>query len=243
MGGGGSKKEQTINEKVMSDIANSVSATIQQNCAARVTSEQVISVVGDNNVILNVIQKGFFSVDASCKITQEIVNELIAELASKFTAVMEQNQDALSETLKTMWGGLTGSKEEVKQKMNREVELIMKNSITAEVIQNCAASIESKQQVLVQGHGNIISGVTQSIMSDVALQCLSNNSAVNTMKSKLISSSAYDQKYEEKGPFDWIGDALSEFWNMIIIVFVLLILLAFVYMIYRRSAPIPQISA
>jgi hypothetical protein len=237
MGGGGSKQKQTINEKIMSDIASSVAAKIQQNCAARVTAEQVIEVAGDNNVVMNVVQKGFFSIDASCKITQEIMNELIAELSSKMTAVMDQNRDALSKALKDSLAGITGGKDKVKQEMNRQIELVLHSELTAEVVQNCAASIESKQHVLVSGSGNVISGVTQDMMSNVSLQCLSNNAAVNKIKSNLFSESAYTQEYKEAGPFDWLSDIMSDFWNVVLIIFILLVLLGFIYMLSRGKMP------
>lgn len=231
MGGGGSKKKQSITEKVMSDIASEISAKIQQNCTSRVQSEQVINIVGHDNVLLDIVQRGFFQVNANCKITQNIINEMVAQLSSKFTAVMEDNRDALSETLKSVW-----SKSKSKQEMNREVELIMKNYITAEVVQNCAASIENRQAILVEGDRNVIKGVTQDMMAQVSLECLSNNSAVNNMMSELVSESAYTQEYKESGPFSWLSDLFSNAVFVVILIFILLIVLAFVFLMSRGGS-------
>lgn len=227
-GGGSGGSKQTIKQKLMTDIGVSISAAVRNSCAAVIDGSQIIKIVGDNNVILNIEQEAYYSVSATCTADNQMLNEVIADITNKFTAEMKKNTDALTDAFKA----LVGSGDE--QKMQNEINVRLSSALTAEVMNNCIAKISHDQVQIVLGNNNIYAGNTQKAMASSSVNCIASNEQVNNVLAEMFNQSKWDEDYEVKGPFDFLGNIV----NVAIILFILIILLVAVYFLSRPKGQV-----
>lgn len=228
MGGGGSK--QTIRQKLLTDISTSISTSVRNSCSSAIRGEQIVRVVGNNNVVTNIQQEAYYSVSADCRADSSMVNEIIMDITNKFSAEMKKNADALSESFKAL---LDAGDD---QKMNNEIETVLRNNISAEVVNECLATIERSQKQVVLGNNNIVSGNSQKDMVRAAINCVASSKQVNNVLTEIFNESKFDQEYEVKGPLSWVGDLMSNVVYIVIMLVILVILAVGAYLIYRARS-------
>lgn len=210
MGGGSSK--QTIKQKLYTDISNSISASVRNECATTIEASQILSVQGDNNIVTGNVQQAYYSVSAKCEADSNMVNEIIVDISNKFAAEMAKNTDILNDSFKA----LLGSNDT--QTMSNEIQTILKSHINSEVVNQCIQRLAGGQKITIKGSNNIVSGNTQTMMSEIVAGCVAGSSIVNQGLAKIVNTSKWDQEYETKGPFDFLN-------NIVVIGAILLLIL------------------
>lgn len=207
-GGSKSKTEQTINTKSAAEL---ITRNIM-NCSGSQAVSQAVTVSGNYNVV-RVKQVSFMKLSAECVQNVQTVADIQTQITNDIMAQVKSQSQALL-------GALGRSDSEINTKISQDV----KNTVTAESVQNIVNSVNMSQEVLVTGDNNIVE-VTQEQVADLVTRAsqdlLNSMTSVQELNSAVKSTAEATQTNPISEIIGTVFDGVAEIawiWGIVIIV-------------------------
>jgi hypothetical protein len=249
LGLGKSKTVQKTNIDISTKLITSVMAEAIQNCAGKVESNQDINITNSSGVrISRVSQDGSATVTVKCNMT----NEQVAKLQQDITNKIKQNANQQSEALLGAIGDITGKKKT--QLTSMDVSTVIKNNITAKLVQKVTTSLKGGQKINVSNSTNVaVSDIHQKLtltgIEAAASAQIQNTSLIQKVKNNEDQEALQKTNNPFKEILDGVGDMVSSIFggSSGIIIAIICIICAFGLYSYMRARsggymPMPQFA-
>lgn len=193
MGGSSSK---AITEIVNESITNSV-FTASNKCLTTMSSEQLISIVGNNNIVRNVDFSLTATLKQDCGQNIELITKIQNSIASAIVATAEASGTGITSAL-----GASSSE------IDTRVRNVVQNNLTTEVLNEIVLNTNDMQKIIIQGSNNIIDGASFKTLRDTFSSA--SQTVAQKIATELTTSTDSTSKAEAKtaGIFDFAVDAL-----------------------------------
>ena len=193
---GGHQSKQTVS--MTSKILTKATYNSTQNCISVGEGSNVFSLYGDHNVVENVSQNTTLSVDSEC--SQNI---------SQNQDFQTQLANTVVDSLKTQEVALTSWMTPGKSTQSSNVDNVVKNNITTNLVQNCLTQLSGTNVFSLVGSSNVVRGVMQSLTENKFGGCLGANSQVVKTSADVTNAVNQTMSDVQKNPFAFITDAIQ----------------------------------
>ena len=229
MGGHHSKQTVTVSTKM---VANT-SLNVAQNCLSYLDGTQVISIHGRDIIFKGNIQRSRLNIDMKCVDKMSQKGEFKNKLTDSITQELRDQEQALTE-----WMDPSGD--------NQKTDIVQNvtTNITFNDVQNCLASLNGTQLIVVSGSNDVIVDNLQEQTITLAQECLMSGSQATEVVNDITNTVNQHSSYDSKSPFAFITDAieaaLKSAMAIMAIIFITIVILVLVFEIgthHKRKGP------
>jgi hypothetical protein len=193
---GGHQSTQSVS--VSTDLVTNAALNVTQNCLTFMDGTQVISVFGSGNVVEGNIQRMSLSVDSKCLSEMSQQGQFENKIADSVAQSLKDQEIAFSQ-----W--MDGSKDDQSSAIAENVT----TNITFNDVQNCVASLQGTQLVIVSGSNNVVVDNVQEQTMSLASSCMMRGSQATDVVNDVTNTTNQHSTYESKNPFAFITDAIE----------------------------------
>jgi hypothetical protein len=209
MGGGGSKT--LVTSEVVTNIMSSITARTMQNCTTNVLANQhlVVANVSDSNVD-GVAMRQSFKVNISCKVTNQLVQDLRDSISSAIAAENSQVTQAVMGAINALAGETTVSN------MQSSIANQISRDISVDLVQNIVNNINLSQDLIIRDISQ--NAEVQNISLEQTIDYIMKSMAESYSKTELVSeiqnqeaqASSQGQENPIAGVISSAGSAINE---------------------------------
>lgn len=218
----------------ISDVSNTVANTSilsSNTCIGSSDNENLVDVNGDGNIVTGVNQFINSTYTQNCLQTSSNI------AAYNNTSA---NQAVINQSTKQQAG--LGFLDCSNTKASDNVQNNITNNTQINNVSTCLNAIQTTNVTMVNGIGNVLSGVDQTALSTNVVQCLNNSTNAVGATSNATNASNLGQQYQSESWLEPFTSALTAIMGMgilavvLIIIFIVVVVIVYKYMTKKSSS-------
>jgi len=193
---GGTQSKATV-ESVTSIISNVIVKDVM-NCATYINQDQSVNVYGSGNVVSGITMVQGATIDMTCY--RKSNNDI--DIQNKIINALTQAANATGSGFPTLDAG---TKAETVSRMTQDI----RNNITIDMLQNCAATVNQSQSINVVGNRNIVANQAMTQTAAQMKHCTSDQIAKTALGATINNSVAQQATSVTQSPFKFLTDIIG----------------------------------
>jgi len=152
-------------------------------------------------IVRDIVQTSRFRIDASCELSEEIVNSSVAQAVSDYEQKLNASSDVSGKVAQLLSGGSSDC-------ISKDLRATLNQAVKQDLFKELLAESIVAQNITVRGDSVMVSGATQSLDADIVIQLASSMKLSNRLYGEVESKGSSDLLSSE-GMIDKLTNLLT----------------------------------